>query len=115
MIRAPHSKTITVTNVNPAAAITGAPTSSPEGTAITLGSTVTDPGTADTHSYAWSVTKNGNPYAAGTDSAPSFTPDDNGTYVVSLTVTDDDSGMSTDTALLTVNNVALRRRRTAVR
>jgi PKD repeat protein len=34
-----------------------------------------------------------------------FTPDDNGTYVVSLTVTDDDGGVGTDTETITVTNV----------
>jgi PKD repeat protein len=95
-----------VTNVDPTAAITGAPTSSPEGTAISLGSTVSDPGTADTHTFAWSVTKNGNAYASGTDASFSFTPDDNGTYVVTLTVTDDDGGVGCDNESINVTNVA---------
>ncbi len=81
------SKTITVTNVPPTAAITGAPASSPEGTAINLGSTVTDPSSQDTaagFTRSWSVTKNGAPFGStGSDAGFSFTPDDNGTYVVS--------------------------------
>src|SRR5262249_7907057 len=81
------SKTFTITadNVAPTVAITGAPASSPEGTAITLGSTLTDPGTADRaagFAYAWSVTKNGENYASGNSASFGFTPDDNGTYVV---------------------------------
>jgi PKD repeat protein len=100
------SKTITVTNVAPSTSINGAPATSPEGTEIDLTSSVQDPGSADTHTYAWSVTKDGSPYASGTDENFSFTPDDNGSYVVTLTVTDDDGGTDTGTATITVNNVA---------
>jgi PKD repeat protein len=86
---------IPVVNVAPTVTITGAPANSPEGTAITLGSTVTDPG-ADTFTYSWSVTKNGSAYPTGTPTngtSFTFTPNDNGTYVVNLTVTDDDGGV----------------------
>src|SRR5207302_2653048 len=90
-----NALSVTVNNVAPTAAIVGAPASSPEGTGISLTSNVTDPG-ADTFSYAWSVTKNGNAYASGTAANFSFTPNDEGTYVVSLTVTDDDGGSGSD-------------------
>jgi uncharacterized delta-60 repeat protein len=106
------SKTISVTNVAPTAAITGAPTSSPEGTAITLGSTASDPaGANDPLSYAWSVTKGGSAYTLPggtntTSSGFSFTPDDNASYVVSLTVSDGDGGSTTDSKTIAVSNVA---------
>ena len=101
------SKTIDVTNVAPTATINGAPASSPEGTAINLTSTLSDPGTADTHAYAWSVTRNGNSYGSdGTGDSFSFTPDDNGSYVVTLEVTDDDDGEGTDSETIAVTNVA---------
>src|SRR5205085_8226126 len=92
-----NTKTVAVNNVTPTAAIVGAPASSNEGTAISLTSAVTDPGTADTFTYQWGVTKNGNAYASGSASSFSFTPDDNGTYVVTLTVTDDDGAVGSDT------------------
>src|SRR5262249_19253712 len=79
--------TYTVSNAGPTATITGAPSSVPERTAITLGSKVTDPGVADTHTLAWAVTKDGDAYDTGSGSSFSFTPDDNGSYVVTLTVT----------------------------
>ena len=41
------------------------------------------------------VSKNGNLFASGSDANFSFTPDDNGSYVVSLTATDKDGGVST--------------------
>jgi uncharacterized delta-60 repeat protein len=97
---------VTVNNVAPTVSITGAPATSPEGTAISLTSTVSDPGSADTHTYAWSVTKNGSAYASGTSSSFSFTPNDNGSYVVSLVVADDDSGVGSDSKTIAVTNVA---------
>src|SRR5262249_49578270 len=89
------SQTIDVLNVNPTVTITGAPTTSQEGTQINLGSSVSDPGTHDDpFTYNWSVTKNGVAYDTGTNSSFSFTPDDNGIYIVTLTATDKDGGTS---------------------
>jgi hypothetical protein len=98
-LMATTSFTLTVNNVAPTATITGAPASghSPEGTPINLSSTVTDPSSVDTaagFSYTWSVTKNGVAYASGSAPNFTFTPNDNGTYVVSLTGTDKDGGTS---------------------
>jgi PKD repeat protein len=97
---------VTVNNVAPTATIEGSPAQSPEGTEITLTSIVDDPGTADTFTYAWNVTKDGSAYAGGNAASFSFTPDDNGTYVVSLVVTDDDGGVGSDSTSITVSNVA---------
>ncbi|MBI1927936.1 PKD domain-containing protein, partial [Candidatus Poribacteria bacterium] len=94
---ATDTATVDVTNVAPTASITGAPASSPEGTKIDLTSAVTDPSSADTaagFTYAWSVTKNGNPFGSGSSAGFSFTPDDNATYAVTLNVTDKDNGTS---------------------
>src|SRR5207249_9854205 len=60
----------------PTVTINGAPSSASEGTPIALMSTVSSSG----GTYAWTVTKNGNPFATGTDISLTFTPDDNGTY-----------------------------------
>ncbi len=107
------SAAITVTNVNPTASINGTPGQpQDEGTAVSLTSTAADVGTADTLSYAWSVTKDGNAYTLPNGTVTNaasfnFVPRDNGTYVVSLTVTDDDSGSVTTTSgNITINNVA---------
>ena len=101
------TETISVTNVDPTATINGTPTSSSEGTLISSTSSKSDPGSADTHTYAWSVTKNGSPYGSGgTSSTFSFTPDDNASYEVTLTITDDDGGAGTDSESITVTNVA---------
>jgi RHS repeat-associated protein len=103
------SATIDVTNLPPAVTINGAPTSSPEGTAITLTSTVTDPSTVDMlagFSYAWSVTKNGSAFASGNTSGLNFTPDNAGSYVVILTATDEDGIQGSTSATITITPVA---------
>lgn len=91
------------------AGIVGAPVESPEGTVLTLTSTVTPANSGDVidvASYAWSVTKDGAAYATGTDANFTFTPDDNGAYAVSLTITDTAGDTSTATASTTGTNVA---------
>ncbi len=104
---------LTAQNVAPQnVLISGAPSTSPEGTAISLTGSATDPGTAsgDHITYTWSVTKNGQPYAHANPSTSgtsfSFTPNDNGNYVATLTATDDDSQSTSSTAAITVTNVA---------
>src|SRR5207247_1292830 len=82
------TKTVNVTNVAPTPSIAGAPASSPEGTAINVTASSTDPGTLDSVAYAWSVTKNGNPYSSGSGVNFSFTPNDNASYIITLTATD---------------------------
>src|SRR5262249_20244911 len=102
----------TVNNVAPTVTITGVPASghSPEGTAIALGSSVTDPSSVDTaagFTYAWSVTKNGAAYASGTTASLSFTPDDNASYAVTVTAKDKDGGTSrVSNSVILVDNVA---------
>jgi hypothetical protein len=97
-------------NVAPTASITGAPTTSPEGTQISLGSSVTDPSSVDTSAgftRSWSVTKNGVAYGSGgSGESFSFTPNDEGTYVVSFSAKDKDDGEGTDSKTITVTNVA---------
>jgi hypothetical protein len=96
------STVVTVNAVALTAAITGLPSSghSPEGTTLSLGSTVIDPSTVDTAAgltYAWSVTKSGNAFASGNSSTFSFTPDTAATDVATLTATDKDTGTATTT------------------
>src|SRR5207253_293199 len=87
-----------------------APTSVVEGTAVNVGSTVTDGVDADTPlTYAWSVTSSNGQSASGTSSTFSFTPTDNGTYTVSLTATDTDNQAGTASQTLTVTTKATRR------
>ena len=102
---ATHSQTIEVVNVQFTVTIDGAPATSAEGSQIVLSSTVDDPSGAADHAFAWIVTKDGNQFALGSQSGLSFTPDDDGSYVITLTVTDDDGGIGTDNTALTVTNV----------
>jgi len=89
--------------------INGAPASSPEGTTINLTSTVTERGQILPHkasyTYAWNVTKDGKPYASGNQANFSFTPNDNGTYVVRLTATDRLGRKGTSSNSIAVTNV----------
>ncbi len=96
---------VTVNNVAPTVTITGAPSHDDEGTAISLGSDVTDPDGPFT--YDWQATaSNGQVIADGSDDSFDFTPDDNGTYEVTLTVTDTYGESGTDSKTITVDNVA---------
>lgn len=108
------TSTINVINVAPTATITGVPSKSFAGTPINLGSTVNDVSEIDVKSgfkYLWSVTKNGNPYSqSSTSPAPginsySFTPDEGGSYIVTLSVTDKDGGTVGVSTTITVNSV----------
>ena len=98
--------TVTVNNVAPIVSILGIPVAPNEGTPITLTAGISDPGTLDTFTYSWIVTKNGNPYALGSSSSITFTPNDNASYGVSLSVNDDDGGIGATSATIIVNNVA---------
>jgi hypothetical protein len=96
--------TLTVTNVAPTPTVAGVPASVAEGTAINLTGSATDPGVLDTVALTWAVTKNGTAYATGSGAGFSFTPDDNGRYVVTLTATDDDGGAAATSATIDVAN-----------
>src|SRR5947199_154153 len=80
-----------VFNVPPRVGINGLPEGVlPEGTPVDLGSDVFDPGLNDNPQVAWRVTRDGIVFAAGAGSRFRFTPDDEGTYVVTATATDKD-------------------------
>ena len=94
---------VTVAGVAPIATITAPGSTAPEGTAVHLAGSATSPSAADNtagFSYGWSVTKNGAAYRSGTGAHWQFTPDDEGTFVVTMKATDD-GGMS-DKASVTV-------------
>ena len=91
--------------VHPMVSITGTPSSAAEGTPITLGADIYDPGEEGTFTYAWSVTQDGASCASGTASGFTFTPEQAGEYQVSLTVTDGNCTSSTGTTLVEVQEV----------
>src|SRR5581483_5475698 len=74
---------------------------------------VMDPSSVDTttgFTYAWSVTKNGVAYTLPVGTVTNaanftFTPNDNGTYVVTLAATDKDSGTGSTSRTINVTNV----------
>jgi PKD repeat protein len=107
---APANATIAVTDVAPMAALTGAPATSPEETTIALTTSATDPSPVDVaagFAYAWAVNKDGAPYATGSGPSFAFTPDDNGSYVVSVTAADKDGAAGPPaTATIAVTDVA---------
>ncbi len=103
---------IEVSNVAPSPTIISISEPQEEGTAITVTATATDPaGVNDTLTYTWSVLKGDVAYASasGVDMTEyTFTPDDNGSYAVSLTVSDEDGGSATVESTVEVSNVAPR-------
>ena len=83
---------LTVQGVAPTAIIGGAPSSAAEGSTVTLTGSGWSPSAEDyaaPFDYAWNVTKDGNPYRSGTGAGITIPIDNQGTFVVTLTATDD--------------------------
>lgn len=78
-----------------------------EGDLVTLYGTFTDPNPDDTHTFLWHLdsSTNGQVIADSTAQSMSFTPNDNGEYTFSFTVTDNFGASGSDTVVITVNNV----------
>jgi len=95
--------TVHVFATAPVARIFGAPTTTPEGSAVTLEGAVDGRGGDDNNglTFAWTVTKDGSPYLTGDERLLTFIPQDEGTYQASLVVTSA-AGPSDSTGL---NNV----------
>ena len=90
-------------NDNPSAAIVS-PATGVEGTAINVSGSASDVDAGESFTFGWSVTKDGSLYASGVGSAFSFTPDDNATYVVTLTAGDAHGGFGTASSSISVTN-----------
>jgi hypothetical protein len=113
--------TITLNDILPKVAITGAPATSPQGVAINLGSTFTDsgdPGGAAGAKYSWSVQADSDKVSTDVDNLAvshlvtpadptqfSFTPEHAGTYVVNLAVSDPLEPVATDAAMIFVPQI----------
>src|SRR5205823_162896 len=99
------SVVVTVNNVAPTASA-GANRTVNEGSAITLFGTFTDPGSADTWTFNWHVvSSNGQVIADGSGQNFTFTPTDNGIYMATFTVTDDDGGVGASSTLVALLSV----------
>ncbi len=95
------STSVTVTNVAPTVRIVSAPGTNADASQVTLTADVTDPGSLDTvSSYVWTVTVNGT--IVGSSISKDFTFDRTAglfaVSIVTLRVTDDDTGVGADTA-----------------
>ncbi|MHC4562196.1 MAG: calcium-binding protein, partial [Planctomycetota bacterium] len=100
--------TVEVANVAPTPSIAG-PTTALEGDPVSLTGWATDPaGANDTITLDWTVLKNGAPFASGPGPDITFTPDDDATYEVTLTASDEDGGSADTTHAVEVANVAPR-------
>ena len=85
------------------AAMTTAVPSVPEGTPVSLSASATSPSNADNKvgfTYTWTAYKNGQAFSSGSGPSFSVTPDDEGTFLVTLQATDD--GGMTGAASLTM-------------
>src|SRR5262249_786396 len=99
---------VSVQGVPPTAVIVGGDNAA-EGSVIAFTAEASDPssaGTAAGVSYAWSATEGNPTLATGSASDFSFTAANDGTVVVSLTVTDKDGLSGTESRVVTVTNVA---------
>ncbi len=100
------SATVTVDNALPLLTVSG-PAVGIEGDAITVTGSYHDPGANDTHTLLWEVASdNGQTIPGGDGASISFTPEDDGIYTVSYTVTDNDGGESTEVLTISVDNAA---------
>ena len=101
-----QSQDVAITNVAPViTSMVSLPTATPdEGSSIDLEATATDQGIADIPDliYTWDF-GDGSPTDTGSDSE--YTYPDDGTFIITLTVDDQDGGVTTQTMTITVLNV----------
>jgi len=101
-----------ITNVPPTPSA-GGPYSMTEGASLSLAGSATDPSSADVLAYAWDIDGDGY-YDDGASASLSvswstlemYSLNDDGSYTLSLRVSDDDGASTIDTATLTIMNTA---------
>src|SRR5262249_42972951 len=88
-----NPRSLTVNNVPPTITAFNVPATGAEGSPVALSAAATDPaGANDPLIYTWTVTRPDGSNFTLTGASATFTPADDGSYRVSLTVTDDDGG-----------------------
>ena len=106
--QATTSFTLTVRNVAPTITTFTVPATGAEGSSVQLSALATDPGGVnDPLTYTWSVYSPDGTLTKLTGLNPKFTPQDNGSYGVDLTVTD--SGGASTSATLRASLISLYR------
>jgi len=101
---------VSFTPVPPTVTIVGAPSSGPEATSITLSAKATSPSAADQavgFNYSWTLNKNNSATSSAPVTGPTFTftPDDEGSFAVTLTAVDDGGNGASVTTTITGTNV----------
>lgn len=94
--------TVRIDNVAPTADVGGPYTGTP-GIPVDLSGSAVDPGSADTHTYAWDLDNNGSYETAGQDVQVTFSAV--GAFTVGLQVTDDNGGVGTDSTDIVISVV----------
>ena len=97
------SATVIINNIAPSADA-GGPYAGNEGSSLTLTGSATDPGT-DTFIFEWDLDNDGL-YDDAIGINPSWIWIDNGGYIISLKVTDDDGGVGFGSTNVIINNIA---------
>ncbi len=97
------SVAVTVDNVAPTVVSILKPSTIKEGESVTFSATASDPGILDTLTYVWNFGDN-TTAVSGQNATHIFA--DNGNYNVVLTITDKDGGVTTQTVVAKVDNVA---------
>jgi len=93
--------TVTVNNVAPVITSTTIPSVGLEGQSLSFSVGWTDVESADTHTVGWTFGDS----TTATGASVSHAYADNGSYLVTVTVTDDDGGSATTSSSVTVSNV----------